>query len=258
MKNSQTTAALILGIMLVMISMAFTSALKIIPYERSLLTAKEKALISNKDVLVFFTSRECNPCNEIEKLINNDEEINSIVDDKLHCARIDVDNFDGKATQQRYDVRALPAMVIIDSRGKVKSKKENISSVREISEFIVRMPVYDETTFVRETPKPVAKTESSAPKKTIKEETIREILPEIGTESNFAVQIGVFGSKANAAQIQKKAKEKGFTDIYLIEEFVNGKNIVRVYCGRKMSKEAAESVKTKLESAGINGFVKNL
>lgn len=258
MKNSNVMTIVMLGIGFVMTGMAFTSALKIIPYERSLLTAREKAIISNKDVLVFFTSRDCHPCNEIETLINNDERINSIVDDRLLCARIDVDNFDGKATQQRYDIRKLPAMVIIDGKGKIKSKQEGFSSVKDISEFIIKMPAFNPETFIHETP--TVTSASSKPSSSPAAENVKdtEMRGESGLNSNYTVQIGVFGSKANASQVQQKAKENGFTDIRVVEEVVSGKNIVRVYCGSNLTKEAAESIKTKLERAGINGFVKNL
>lgn len=223
-------------------------SLLIIPYEKSLLTAREKALTTGKDVLIFFASDKCPDCKKIEDVIENDAQINKLVDQKFLCARINVDNFDGRATQQRYSVQKLPAIVILDASGKIKSKIENITVNSDIKSFIRTTPVYtdlDNTTFQSDEVSSTSKTEVNKSKPT------QEVVA-----GSFYIQIGVFGSEENAKASMEKLVQQGFPNASYFSEYVNEKEIFRVTGGSNLSKEEADQLIAKLKELEITGLLR--
>lgn len=229
------------------------AGLMIIPYEKSLLTAREKALTSGKDVLIFFASEKCADCKKIEDIIENDNQINKIVDQKFLCARINVDNFDGRATQQRYDIKNLPAIVILDANGKIKSKKENLTVNSDIRNFIITMPEYKgaDEEIVR------IETNADKDKSVVKsEEKYVNTNKADASSDSYYVQIGVFGSEANARSSKDNLIQQGFKNASYFSEFVNDKEIYRVAGGMHLSKSEAEQLIQKLKEAQITGLLR--
>ncbi len=218
--------------------------LLIIPYEKSLLTAREKALTNGKDVLIFFASEKCPDCKKIEDVIENDAQINKLVDQKFLCARINVDNFDGRATQQRYSVKNLPAIVILDASGKIKSKKESITVNSDIKNFIRTMPEYEDEDFVA-----IQSQEYTSPPKSSVNNTV-------STEGSYYVQIGVFGSEDNAKSSTEKLIQQGFSKASYFSEYVNGKEIFRVTGGTNLDKTEADQLLNKLKAQEITGLLR--
>lgn len=78
--------------------------------------AQKIALVSNKLMLVDFTANWCKPCREMEKYSWTNSEVQLLMEDFV-CVKIDVDI--DKSTSTKYNVNAIPRILIVDGNGKI-------------------------------------------------------------------------------------------------------------------------------------------
>ncbi len=83
----------------------------------SLTSARAKAAREGKVLLVVFTADWCLPCRVMEETTFADPDVLSYLREHYVSIEIDVENFDGMAMQQQYDVETLPTMLILSSGG---------------------------------------------------------------------------------------------------------------------------------------------
>ncbi len=191
-----------------------------IPFESSLLTAKEKAFLEEKQVLVFFTGPQCEECTQLENFIAKEEKLGYLIRDKYLCAQVDISTFDGRATRLRYDVNWIPAVLIVDPSGKVVSRIEGVTTLGDFSLFL-------------------------------KGEGINH--PKTG---EFYLQIGVFSTRSRAEEWIAKLEKKGITGVQLTERKGAEKNLFRVILGGEWGEEQALAQKDYLANMGIDSVLK--
>ena len=68
-------------------------------------------------------------------------------------------------------------------------------------------------------------------------------------EGRFTVQLGAFGMRANAENLQRRIADLG--EIWIDETHTNGRTLYRVYLGRWASEQAAADAAHRLTSYGI-------
>ncbi|MBT8221051.1 MAG: thioredoxin family protein [Bacteroidia bacterium] len=85
----------------------------------SLGLAIEKAGHEGKLLFVEFGAQWCMPCKFMEENTFQDQEVVEYMSTNYVPVKIDIDDFDGFAYKQKYNVEALPTFIIFDSRGEV-------------------------------------------------------------------------------------------------------------------------------------------
>jgi hypothetical protein len=205
-----------------------------IPFESSLLTAKEKAFLEEKQVLVFFTGPQCEECTQLENFIAKEEKLGYLIRDKYLCAQVDISTFDGRATRLRYDVNWIPAVLIVDPSGKVVSRIEGVTTLGDFSLFLKGEGTRE-------------------PEKRLLSSQQQTNHPMTG---EFYLQIGVFSTRSRAEEWIAKLEKKGITGVQLTERKGAEKNLFRVILGGEWGEEQALAQKDYLANMGIDSVLK--
>ncbi len=90
----------------------------------SLPTAKAQAAENGKLIFVDFTASWCMPCQWMDETTFNDPVLADYIGDNYIALKIDIEDFDGIAYKQQYDITLLPTMLIFNSKGELLEKVE--------------------------------------------------------------------------------------------------------------------------------------
>jgi hypothetical protein len=213
---------------------SFVGGKKGIPFESSLLTAKEKAFSDQKEVLVFFRGPECYECAQLENFISKEETLGHFLREKFRCAQVDVSTFDGRAIRLRYDISWLPAVLVLDPSGKIIRKQEGITTLEDFSSFVKGE---NSLGWAREKPLPLPKVEESP-------------------KGGFFLQIGVFSTRNRAEEWVSNLHKKGLGKARLTEWKGGEKTLYRVSLGEDWTEAQAIKERDYLASLGIESVVK--
>ncbi len=93
-------------------------------FENNMLTAKHRAGTEGKLIMVGFTAQWCSPCKFMDEHTYSDSRVDNYFKASFVPVKIDIDNFDGYALKQRYNVNVLPTILILNSKGELLSKYE--------------------------------------------------------------------------------------------------------------------------------------
>lgn len=82
-------------------------------------TAKEMATQSEKNVMLFFTSKWCSPCRIMKREVFTDADVKKAIHQKVIPVEINIDEPYSKNLVTRYNIGATPTTLFIDPQGKV-------------------------------------------------------------------------------------------------------------------------------------------
>jgi thioredoxin-related protein len=228
--RKEFVALVLLGFLL----FSFVESKKGIPFESSLLTAKEKAYDDQKQVLVFFGGPDCYECAQLESFISKEETLGHFLSENFRCAQVDVSTFDGRAIRLRYDVSWLPAILVLDSSGKIIRKQEGITTLEDFSSFVKGEKSMGLT---RDKPSHLLQAKESS-------------------AGGFFLQIGVFSTRNRAEEWVAHLHKKGLQKARLTEWKGGDKTLYRVSLGEDWTEEQALKEKDYLAGLGIESVVK--
>jgi len=101
------------------ILIAATYASKGLRFHTNLSAAKQLAATEGKLYLVDFTAQWCLPCQWMEETTFSDNRVVNYMQENYVAVKIDIDDFDGFAWKQIYDIKALPSILIFNSKGEL-------------------------------------------------------------------------------------------------------------------------------------------
>jgi cell division protein FtsN/thiol-disulfide isomerase/thioredoxin len=144
--------------------------------------AKTRAVSEGKLYFAFFYTDWCLPCKWMEDNTFKDKEIIQFINQNYLAVKINIDDFDGHAHRQQYNVEFLPTIIIFSQGGDILGKyEESLSSTRfmeairkhrfDMANTSVKLPALNKS----DTKPPAAtppKTEQAQPVKT--EETVKK------------------------------------------------------------------------------------
>lgn len=106
------------------------------PISENLLFVKEKAKSQNLEYIVLFTADWCLPCKWMESTTLKDERVSALLKENYLLAKVDIDDFDGFAWKEYYNVGSLPTLLVFSPEGKLLARREESLSASQMIDWL--------------------------------------------------------------------------------------------------------------------------
>ena len=224
-------------------------------YKGSLLSAKEKARSEQKYYFIEFYADWCKPCQWMQENTFNNPKLAGYINDEYIALRVNIEDFDGHALKQKYNVEYLPTIIVFNSEGEVLAKHEKSLSA---SQMLKILKDHRDNATVEPTTQPVRQVENtsaSTPRPSYA--SYRETG---NNESFYSIQVGVYQNATNLFKQVEKLKEMFSEPVQVINQKDAKSDIVtyKIVVGKFNDRSDADQYLTVVKGSGINGFVKSV
>jgi thioredoxin-related protein len=198
--------------------------------------ARKEAFVKGKDLVVYFHTSWCEPCQWMEVNTFTDEALTSMLSKNFVTAKVDIDQLEGFELRSRYEIRFMPTVLIFTPEGKLKDRIEKTLNAEMFMEILHNNKEIS-TDQVRHGVNVSPKDKETAGTRT----------PTNETSTIYRLQAGVFsqydGAKTMATKVQSSVAEK----VVISRDVVNGKTMFRVLVGNYPNREHATQVQKKIK-----------
>lgn len=101
---------------------------------------KSFAEAERKFILMHFTASWCMPCQWMETNTYKDSDLVRYVNSNFLAKKIDIDNFEGRRLQKKYDVHLLPSVLIFSPEGKLMDR---VDEALEAEKLLLRLQQFN-------------------------------------------------------------------------------------------------------------------
>ena len=240
----------------------------------SYLLAKNHAEAHSMKYVLYFKADWCMPCQWMEETTFQDETIQASVDNLFILVPLDIDEFEGFALKEYFQVYTLPTMLVFNEKHEIINRNEGSLSPSGLLSLIANenaqassSALNGDNPVVNNAPKiqqpeaaPVVDKTHSEPNSLNDQPVLQESLSPsiIESVSRYSVQLGAFSSYENAKIIQQKANQYTTEPVEISSIAKGDAFIYKVYAGKLHTESEATQLKNTLSSYGMNGFVKSV
>jgi thioredoxin-related protein len=251
--------------------------------EGDLSVAKERASREGKLIFLDFWASYCTPCKMMEEYTFTHPNVTDYVNDNYIPVRIDIQSFDGFDLKNQFDVRLLPTIIVLNSKGVMVGKHEEGMGADKFVETLksydkpknrVKKAAHTSMNYNASTgysnAKPVKvnytnndytsdrKTKISNNAPAAAKGTLKPISSESVGAGSFTIQAGAFfteESGKNAAKLVKRKYGQDGQRVFMSQRDENDKMVYRILVGQFGSKQEALRY---MKAHKIQGLVRDL
>lgn len=264
-------------------------------FKGSLNNAKLKAANEGKLIFVEFVANYCYLCKLMDETTWKDGKVIAYTDKNYVLMQVNVDDFDGFALKNKFNIKVLPTMLIFNSQGILLGRhEESMGSSRMMevlksydkpeNKVVVSSPGLEEGTEdpkPKPVPAPTVAVANPKPEQAVDQSEISTppSAPDSASEPDsaapsgsglfeftvkrvsskgFGVQIGVFGQYGNVLKQAEELQSRFSKPVLVNINSLEGKTVYRVMIGGHPSKPEAQSFLELVKGQGYNGLVKDL
>lgn len=218
-------------------------------FHHSLSQGLTEAENSGKPLILYFKSENCPTCPAWDAWFGR-EDVKKVIEQTYVAVAIDIEDFDGKACKEIYQVQSIPAVVVVDKNGNILYREEN--SLREQA-FYQFLQNPEAQAIAKPKPKDAGNPQviSSPQTKGEASQAPSAESQSSAQQGKYFVQTGYFGSVENAQNMKVDLASRGFAPVVLKEEKKQGQTFTRVLLGAFRTQEEADKYLRALEASGI-------
>ena len=255
-------------------------------------SAYSQAKTEKKLYFVDFDASYCASCRNMDESTYQDGALASFIEQKVVALRLDVQDFDGVMWSQKYEVEALPTMLIFNEEGKLvkrlvgyKSASDLLTAFQEASTTApissddkadpTPQPISEDKPLLKPvlstrpsnntakvTPKPIPSPRPISPTLNANKATgkgLFEVSVRRAKSAGYTVQLGVFSSYDVLMEQADKINQRFSTQKTMIHlDEMNGARVFKLLLGTFSSKREADYFRGQLRKSGMDGLVKDL
>jgi thioredoxin-related protein len=241
--------------------------------EASVQDVQQQAAAESKLYFLLFTADYVMTCDWMEAETFTNPELLSYLDQSYLGLRADINQPAGKALQQQYEVTQLPSVLVFSCRGQLLARHTGAIPAEEL---LAKLKAHDRPAFRQPIKAAAAKADLLPSPQPILSLSMPRLVPDVPRATTvssappkakpasrsyanyYSVQLGVFGSRANAEQARAMMQAKCSESVNIIAGQSSGTPIYRLLSGHYYDKEQARGYQRRLQAAGIDSFVKQL
>ncbi len=205
--------------------------------------ARQRAEKEGKMLLLDFYASWCAPCRFMESTTFEDERVSHLLNEKFVPLKIDIDDFDGYALKEHFDIRVLPTFLIFGSDGKVIERiEETLSPTKMVALLEKNLAQFT----------PVIQPANVSPSKSTQVASVADT----NHTPKYKVQLGMYRSYESTLSFYTKMSKKLDDPVIILHDYKGGNIMYRVLIGSfKTTEEAHFYLSDLKEEHGIDGHI---
>lgn len=217
----------------------------------SYLSAKKLASKHNKLRILEFVAEWCLPCKHMDQTTFRDDQVKAYLKANYIPLKVDIDQFDGFALKETFEVRYLPTFIVIDPDGKVVKRFEEALNPEE---FLIAIQIDQEETMalpIETGPESISEDLPLSAEESISEDVVQD------PEYHF-IQFGVFGNEVYAKKLYDDVLLLLPSDPEIVPFERNGETLFKVQYGPFSDLIEAEEICAEIRNQGYSALLKKL
>jgi thioredoxin-related protein len=204
-------------------------------FDKTISQAMTQAQKEQRQLLLYFTSEPCSKCKSLDTYFDQ-EHIQKALSKHYVIVKVDIEDFDGRACREIYEIDEVPALIVVDISGKILYKAEG-NVTKEDFEPIVSTGILPEYNKIRSVTSVSASNSYKASNK---------------PDKIYSIQVGYFSSPENADKLKRKVMSEGYKQTKVREEQKKNKTYYRVLVGDYQGEEIAQADLERLKESGFS------
>ncbi len=238
-----------------------TEQIRVEFFTGSVISAQEKAISEQKQYFLEFYADWCKPCKWMDENTYSNSNLAEYINDNYIAVKVDIDDFDGHALKQKYNVAYLPTIIVFDEQGNILGKHEKSMNASKLLKTLKGHRTSIAT--VNPTKTNTVKNDRAAKNsKTADRKSSTRPASYTSHEGSqlYSIQVGVYKNANNVFNQVERLKYKFDAPVQVINHKDPSKGIVmyRIVVGKFYSHRAAEEYLKTVKSNGVDGFVKDI